>query len=500
MIPPTAPLLVWFRQDLRLRDNPALHDALRSGAPILPVYIVDTDAEREWPPGAASRGWLYHSLSSLDESLRKRGSRLLFEKGNARDILLRLAHETGARAVYWNRRYEPAARAQELRIERDFAAAGLKVWIFNATLLHEPETVANKQGRPFQVFTPFWRHCLSLKVASAMNSVPRTISRPPRWPSSLTLGELGIQAESNETEERWQKWQPGEPAALKRLARFVARPIDGYDESRNFPSIDGTSMLSPALHFGEISPRQIWDAVRKRSEESGVFPSSKGAQVFLKETGWREFAYHLLHHFPTTPDQPLRSAFRHFPWAKDPGGEKLRAWKEGMTGYPLIDAGMRQLRATGWMHNRLRMICGSFLVKDLRLPWTLGATWFWQTLVDADLANNTLGWQWVAGCGADASPYFRIFSPERQSRKFDPAGEFIRRWVPELGGLNANDIHAPGAVSAEVLRAAGVRVGDNYPRPIVDHAEAQVEALAAFKAMRQWSARRDVPENSAKSA
>jgi deoxyribodipyrimidine photo-lyase len=492
MTPRQAPLLLWFRQDLRLRDNPALHDALQSGAPILPVYIVDTKAEGAWPSGAASRWWLYHSLSALEESLRKRGSRLLFAKGYAGEILGRLAVQTGARAVYWNRRYEPAERAHDLRIQRDLAAAGIAVKTFNATLLHEPEAVSNKQGRPFQIFTPFWRHCLTLKVSPPIHSVPRTLRSPPEWPRSMTLTELGVALPTETAGGQWQTWQPGESAALKRLAAFVARPIDDYDEARNFPATDGTSLLSAPLHFGEISPRQIWDVVKKRSEESGVFPSSKGAQVFLKEVGWREFAYHLLHHFPTAPDQPLRSTFQNFPWARDPGGRKLRAWQDGLTGYPLVDAGMRQLRATGWMHNRLRMICGSFLVKDLRLSWTHGARWFWDTLIDADLANNTLGWQWVAGCGTDASPYFRIFSPERQSRKFDPSGEYIRRWVPELARLSADDIHAPATVPAATLRTGGVKLGENYPRPIVDHAEAQVQALAAFKSMRRWSASQNV--------
>lgn len=480
-----APLLLWFRQDLRLQDNPALYEALRSKVPIVPVYIADSGNDGDWPMGAASRWWLHHSLASLDESLRKRGSRIIFSVGRAQNVLPELARRIGARAVFWNRRYEPAAREQDWQIQRDLTAAGLDVKIFNAALLHEPDAIANKQGRPFQVFTPFWRQGLALKVPPPIKFIPRPIPAPAKWPPSLDLAQLQLLPQKDWATGLRQTWRPGEAVALKQLARFTARSIDGYDESRNRPCIEGTSRLSPSLHFGEISPRQIWEAVRKRSEESGIFPSSNGARVFLTEIGWREFAHHLLYHFPSTPEMPLRPEFRRFPWDRDPGGKKFRAWQKGLTGYPLVDAGMRQLWATGWMHNRLRMICGSFLVKDLRLSWTRGAAWFWDTLVDADLANNTLGWQWVAGCGADASPYFRIFSPERQSRKFDPTGEYIRRWVPELSRLNAEAIHAPASISPVVLRDAGVRLGENYPHPIVDHAKARVRALEALQSLRR---------------
>jgi deoxyribodipyrimidine photo-lyase len=281
-------------------------------------------------------------------------------------------------------------------------------------------------------------------------------------------------------------WTPGESGAAKRLKLFVADAMEAYSDRRNTPGVDGTSMLSPWLHFGELSPRQIWAAVQAVAKESGVFPPSNGARVFLSEVGWREFAHHLLFHFPHTPERPLRSDFESFPWADDAGGVKLRAWQRGLTGYPIVDAGMRQLWATGWMHNRVRMIAASFLVKHLRLSWVHGARWFWDTLVDADLASNTLGWQWTAGCGADAAPYFRVFAPVLQGLKFDSEGAYVRRWVPELAKLPAENIHAPWEAPASVLAAAGVRLGKggNYPAPIVDHATARNEALAAFKRIR----------------
>jgi deoxyribodipyrimidine photo-lyase len=277
---------------------------------------------------------------------------------------------------------------------------------------------------------------------------------------------------------------PGEAGAQKRLRSFLARRLSDYDQRREMPGMVGTSLLSPHLHFGEIGPRQIWAAVRALSTESGVFPASRGAQRFLTEVGWREFAYHLLYHFPQTPEQPLRSGFSRFPWAEDAGGAKLHAWQRGRTGYPIVDAGMRQLWATGWMHNRVRMIAASFLVKHLRLAWTHGAAWFWDTLFDADLASNTLGWQWSAGCGADAAPYFRIFNPVRQGRKFDANGEYVRRWLPELAQLPAEYIHQPWEAPEAELARAGVTLGETYPRPIVDHATARREALAAWQAMR----------------
>lgn len=479
-----SPAIVWFRQDLRLRDNPALHAALTRGGPIIPVYILDDAGEGRWPMGGAARWWLHHSLVALDAGLREVGLRLILARGDSAATLRQWVAATGAGAVLWNRRYEPAAVMRDAAIESEFSAAGLDVRNFNGALLNEPNTIANKQGRPFQVFTPYWRHCLVQPMSPPVKSVGLSGSAPVTWPAALELDELELRPSIKWDAGFGEVWQPGEAGAAERLRRFASRAMEAYADDRNRPDLDGTSMISPSLHFGEISPRQVWAAVAALAQDTGVFPPSNGARVFLSEIGWREFAHHLLFHFPHTPEQPLRAEFAKFPWADDPGGVKLQAWQRGKTGYPIVDAGMRQLWHTGWMHNRVRMVVASFLVKHLRLSWTHGAAWFWDTLVDADLASNTLGWQWSAGCGADAAPYFRIFAPVLQGEKFDAAGDYVRRWVPELARLPAAHVHAPWEASEAVLAAAGVRLGENYPRPIVDHATARAEALAAFKQLR----------------
>jgi deoxyribodipyrimidine photo-lyase len=478
------PSIVWFRQDLRLQDNPALHAAIARGGPIVPVYMLDDVGERRWVPGGASRWWLHHSLAALDAALRERASRLILRRGEAADELEAIVQATGAAAVFWNRRYEPAAIARDAAIKARLAANGIEAKSFNGALLNEPHTITNKQGRPFQVFTPYWRHCLTLPVAAPIKLTAAELPAPARWPRSLELAELELLPTIPWDAGLSAVWQPGEEGAAQRLKAFAARAMENYADSRDFPGRTGTSMLSPSLHFGEVSPRQIWAAVKALAKDSGVFPPSNGARVFLAEVGWREFAHHLLFHFPTTPVSPLREEFARFPWAEDPDGKKLRAWQRGRTGYPIVDAGMRQLWQTGWMHNRVRMIAASFLVKHLRLPWTHGAAWFWDTLVDADLASNTLGWQWSAGCGADAAPYFRIFAPVLQGLKFDANGDYVRRWVPELARLPADHIHAPWEAPMHVLAEAGVRLGETYPPPIVDHGKARDEALAALKQLR----------------
>jgi len=474
--------IVWFRQDLRLQDNPALAAAQRNGGAVLPVYILDETGEGDWPAGGASRWWLHHSLASLDASLRARGSRLLLAKGESRAVLRSLVKQTGAGAVYWNRRYEPGRLARDKTLKADLAASGLDVESFNAALLFEPHTVKNKAGGPFQVFTPFWRHCLTLPVDVPVRLPAGDFSAPVRWPASLELAALKLLPTIKWAGGLAAAWEPGEAAALKRLKKFTAGAMTDYAEQRDRPDTAGTSALSPYLHFGEIGPRQVWAAVRTRSKDSGVFPASRGGQVFLSEVGWREFAYHLLFYFPRTPGEPLHKEFAAFPWRKDAG--QLRAWQQGRTGYPMVDAGMRQLWATGWMHNRVRMIVASFLVKHLQLSWQEGAAWFWDTLVDADLASNTLGWQWSAGCGADAAPYFRIFNPLLQGAKFDPEGNYVRHWVPELAKLPAEFIHQPWEAPLHVLAEAGVGLGREYPQPMVDHGEARAAALTALKSIR----------------
>jgi len=478
------PALVWFRQDLRLQDNAALAAARERGGAVVPVYILDEAGEGAWVPGAASRWWLHYSLVALDAALRGRGSRLVLARGPALEVLERLRREAGADAVYWNRRYEPAAIARDRLVKAAVNDSGAEARSFNAALLHEPHTVANKQGGPFQVFTPYWRHCLALPVEAPVRLRPGPLPAPDRWPASAELADLGLRPRIPWDGGLAEAWEPGEAGGARRLRRFATAALAAYDQGRDRPGEDGTSRISPWLHFGEVGPRQVWAAVRAQAGDTGVFPPSNGARVFLGEIGWREFAHHLLFHFPATPEKPLRPEFGRFPWDRDPQGAHLRAWQRGRTGYPIVDAGMRQLWATGWMHNRARMIVASFLVKHLLLPWNRGAEWFWDTLVDADLANNTLGWQWSAGCGADAAPFFRIFAPVRQGEKFDPEGTYVRRWVPELARLPALFVHQPWEATADILAAAGVRLGENYPKPLVDHAGARARALAAFQQLR----------------
>jgi deoxyribodipyrimidine photo-lyase len=473
--------LVWFRQDLRLHDNPALLAAVQRGA-VLPVYVLDDAGEGAWSPGGASRWWLHHSLDALANGLAERGSRLVLARGDAESCLRALVQQTGADAVYWNRRYEPAAIARDTALKAALTAAGIDVRSFPGSVLFEPHTVKNKSGGPFQVFTPFWRHCQTLAVDEPERLRAGELPGPSRWPRSLKLEEFELLPRIPWDAGFGSLWQPGEAGASKRLRRFLSHAMENYAEERNFPDREGTSSLSPHLHLGEISPRQIWSAVRALGRESGVFPVNRGAQVFLSEVGWREFAYHLLFHFPHTTDAPLRAEFGLFPWRND--AAQLQAWQRGQTGYPIIDAGMRQLWATGWMHNRVRMIVASFLVKHLRISWREGAAWFWDTLVDADLAANTLGWQWTAGCGADAAPYFRVFNPMLQGAKFDPRGDYVRRWVPELARMPEQWVHAPWEAPAEVLAAAGLVLGRNYPAPLVEHGPAREAALAAYQGLR----------------
>jgi len=472
------PTLIWLRLDLRLADHPAFSAAVKRGGPIVPVFIWAPEEEGDWPPGEASRWWLHYSLAALDAGLRQLGSRLILRRGPALEALRILVKETGAGAVFWNRRYERAVSARDATVKEALDSAGLEAENFNAALLHEPWTIQNQSGRPFQVFTPFWRHCLGKAEPSAPLSAPTRLPAPLNWPKSLPLAELELEPKINWARGLRANWQPGETSATANLNRFLAKAFDDYTDQRNRPDITGTSRLSAHLHFGEISPRQVWHGLRRLAAKRGLPLEKWRGSQFLAEVGWREFAHHLLFHFPHTPTEPLRADFKKFPWRKDAAW--LRAWQKGRTGYPIVDAGMRELWATGWMHNRVRMIVASFLVKDLRISWQEGTRWFWDTLVDADLAQNTLGWQWTAGCGADAAPYFRVFNPTTQGEKFDSFGSYVRKWCPELVRLPTNWIHQPHAAPPEILRAAGVKLGGTYPQPIVSHAIAREVALEAF--------------------
>ncbi len=463
----TSPVIVWFRRDLRLDDNPALSRALASGAPLLPVYIWEEDLPRPW--GAASRWWLHHSLESLSGDLARRGAPLLLLRGVAARLLPALARRLGAARVICNRRNDPAAAGLDRAVREALAAEGVALEVLAHGLLFEPESVKSRAGQPFQVFTPFWRAALALPEPGAPLPMPERVPGlvPPE--PGLDLAALALRP----TAPDWAgglaaTWQPGEAGAWRRLTAFLAEGAASYPRRRDLPAEDGTSRLSPHLAFGELSPRRLWHAARA----AGLHP----AEGFLRELGWREFCHHMLFRFPEMATRPQRAAFERFPWRQDPA--QWRAFRQGRTGYPFVDAGLRQLWHSGWMHNRVRMIVASFLVKDLRLPWQWGEAWFWDTLVDADPANNPGGWQWAAGCGMDAAPYFRVFNPVLQGRRFDPDGAYVRRWCPDLADLPAAYLHAPW--QAPPLE----RIGLAYPPPLVEHERARKEALAAFAAIK----------------
>ncbi len=478
--------LVWFRRDLRLTDNPAVHAALADGGPMLAVYVHAPEEEGDWAPGGASRWWLHHSLAALAAELERLGSRLCLRAGrDSLATLLELARASGARRVLWNRLYEPSALRRDRHVKAGLRAAGLEAESFNGALLHEPWTVRNRAAEPFQVFTAFWRHCRTLPDPPAPTAPPGALAPPPRFPGSESLDGLALLPRLGWAAGIARSWTPGSGAAQAALGRFLQEGFADYADARDRPGVIGTSRLSPHLHFGEIGPRQVWHALR-RGADAGELPRTWRDSQYLAELGWREFAHHLLYHFPHTAEAPLRPAYARFPWREDGAG--LRAWQRGLTGYPIVDAGLRELWHTGWMHNRVRMIAASFLVKDLLISWRAGARWFWDTLVDADLASNTLGWQWVAGCGADAAPYFRIFNPVSQGDRFDAQGGYVRRWLPELAGLPDAWLMQPWAAAPAVLQAAGVTLGQTYPQPCVEHAAARQRALEALASLKAPSA------------
>jgi len=456
--------IVWFRQDLRLADNPALDAAVKRGEPILPLYLWSPEDDGDWPPGAASRWWLHHSLKALDEALRERGSQLVLAAGRATKVLPTLAEQSGATAVYWNRRYEPAAIECSAAVKKAFASSGIQTASFNSTLLIEPWDVLNLSGKPYRVYTPYMRRMVHDLAPLPELRAPAKLKAPPRWPPSASLASLDLMPRIKWYTGMADRWTPGEDGAHARLKRFLPK-LAKYKQERDQPAIDATSGLSPHLHFGEIGPRQIWHALGAKGRNS----------TFLQELIWREFAYHLLYHFPETTTKPLHAEFAAFPWKRS--AKHLKAWQRGQTRVPMVDAGMRELWATGVMHNRVRMIVGSFLVKNLLQPWQEGARWFWDTLVDADLAANTLNWQWVAGSGADAAPYFRIFNPVTQGERFDAEGEYVRQWVPEIAGFANHAIHGPWQKSKRNPQPAAA--------PIVDLGDSREAALEAYADMRR---------------
>jgi deoxyribodipyrimidine photo-lyase len=471
--------LVWFRRDLRLDDHRALHAALKAGHAPIPVHIHAPEEEAPWSPGAASSAWLDRSLRALRDSLRALGSDLVIRRGPSTDALLALAAETDAAAVYWHRLYEPASIARDTATKAALKAKGLHAESLNGSLLVEPWQVKTGNGEPYRVFTPFWRNARRTLDGVAPIAAPTALPAIPPV-ESLAVDALGLRPQGREGGwdlGLWEHWSPGEAGGAERLAAFVQGGVHGYREQRDFPGRIGTSRLSPHLHFGEISSRRIVATLREAQLPAEVLPD---VDRYLAELGWREFTHHLLYHFPHISDENMNPRFGNFRWA-DVDETRLAAWQRGRTGVPIVDAGMRELWATGWMHNRVRMIVASFLTKNLRYHWLHGARWFWDTLVDASLPNNTEGWQWTAGTGADAAPYFRIFSPVAQAGRFDPDGAYIKRWVPELAGLPVAALSEPWA-HGDLL----ARLAPGYPRrPIVDLKTSRAEALDAYSTLKQ---------------
>jgi deoxyribodipyrimidine photo-lyase len=466
--------IVWFRRDLRVADNAALHQACAMHADVLPLYIHAPQEDGDWSPGAASRWWLHHSLHALDAGLRRQHGSLHIRQGDSLQVLLETVRRSGAEAVYWNRLYEPEAVARDTHIKAALRAQGIAVHSFGGALWQEPWQLATQEGQPYRVFTPYWR-----KLRTMLDTVePLSVSarlHVIELEQGLPLAALDLLPRIAWDGGFRESWTPGEAGAQAMLELFADDAVQAYASARDLPARHGTSRLSPHLHFGEITPRQIHHGLLALLKRQNV-RQQPDIEPYLRELGWREFAYYLLYHFPHTPTGNFNPRFDGFPWAPD-NDVWLDRWQRGCTGIPLVDAGMRELWHTGWMHNRVRMVVASFLTKNLRQHWHHGARWFWDTLVDADLANNTLGWQWVAGCGADAAPYFRIFHPVSQAQKFDPKAAYLRRWLPELSSASDALLHEPWKDEA-LLKRSG------YPSPMIDLSQTRQSALAAYQASR----------------
>ncbi len=477
-----TPIIVWYRQDLRTADQPALAAAAASGRPVQPVYILDDTTPGRWRMGGASRWWLHDSLLRLSTDLSRLGAPLVFRRGAYSQQLLALADELQTSTIMCSRSYEPWARKLERTIHDELVARGGGLQRFAGPVLFEPDRVQTSTGGPYRVFSPYWRAVSRIDVRKP-TPAPTSLSSLTEPPPSENLHEWHLQPRQPDWAAGLRaSWQPGEEGANALLDTFLSGPITAYHQRRDTPANSkGTSRLSAHLHFGEISPATLWHAALAALPGDGE--EVRGRDTFLKEIGWREFSYHLLFHQPDLPTKPFRAEFTAFPWRDDRLAYK--AWTAGQTGYPIVDAGMRELWATGTMHNRVRMIAASFLVKHLLIPWQRGQEWFWDCLVDADLASNSASWQWVAGCGADAAPYFRIFNPIVQGQRYDTDGNYVRRWVPELSAMSNKFIHAPWLAPPTELEHADIKLGHTYPLPIVDHADSRTRALAAYEQIRR---------------
>lgn len=476
--------LLWFRQDLRLKDNPALQAAIQTGQPLIPLYIYDTSSA--WSAGAASQWWLHHSLHDLQQSLQKRQADLLILRGQSLDLLVKLCQKLNVSHVFWNRCYEPDSIKRDQAIKKRLRQDQLEVQSFNSNLLIEPWHCRKKDGTPYRVFTAFWKSMQKHRINFAQQPAPKKIPAAPKTTlvsASMTINQLNLLPNIHWDTGIKKTWRPGESNAIRTLNKFIDKALKYYPNERDIPKLLATSQLAPYLRFGEISPWRIWTLIENWCTTNTESGSVNAAEVYLRQLGWREFAYHLLYYFPQTSDAPLDQRFIHFPWKKN-YSKQLKAWQTGNTGIPIVDAGMRELWHTGWMHNRVRMISASLLTKNLLIPWQEGAKWFWDTLVDADLANNTLGWQWSAGCGADAAPFFRIFNPIRQGERFDASGEYVRQWLPVLALLPDKWLHQPWLAPKQILNNANIRLGENYPKPITDLATSRKRALAAWQSIK----------------
>ena len=469
--------LMIFRRDLRMTDNPALVAAAKEGNPLICLFVWDPDIPNLERLGSASRWWLHHSLLVFAEQLQHVGNRLIICRGHLKEVIPLFVRRYRITHMFWNQSYEPGACQEEMWLQKWAKEHGKQTFTFNGNLLIDPDVFGNLSGKPYTVFTPFWNRLQKSNLGGISLPAPRRLPGAPKIKKHSSLSSLHLTSQEDRMRSLGQIWRPGEDGAKACLKSFIRNSIMKYQTDRDRPDRSHTSKLSPYLHFGEISPRYVWKKIQNLTPKVPL-NRKESLVAFKRQLAWREFGYHLLVHFPQLPNMPLRAQYTRFPWKANT--KRLAAWQNGQTGYPLIDAGMRELLKTGWMHNRVRMVVASFLTKHLLLPWQKGAAWFWETLVDADLANNTLGWQWAAGCGPDAAPFFRIFNPMIQGQKFDPAGVYVRRWVPELTTLPNTYIHRPWEASTSTLKEAGVTLGKTYPVPIVDHQKARDTALIVF--------------------